>query len=736
MAKLSRQFQKNISRNYAAALKHYDNGELAKSEKLCNKVLKASPGHAETLHLLARIALAVGKNDIALKLAGQAAKRNGKDPTYRNTMGAACYGLGRYHDAVKLFRKAISLHEPYPEAHSNLCVALKETGSLVEAEKHCRRAIELRPQFASAYANLAKVFAAQETWDMSIFYFLKSLELQPEQPQVLYKLGLSLARVGRNEEAVEYLRKAVALRPDSAEAHNNLAGVLFRSRIYDEAKDHFERSLELKDDPGVHFNYAVFLQFMGQLDQSKYHYRKVLDAAPNAVEANSNLIAILLAEGLHREAYEYIHEVLKFDPVHIGTKDCLLMHYLYDADMPAEEIDGAHRQWGERVAEQVPLPKRSFKNDRNPDRPLRVGFVSGDFREHAVVRFLLDVFKGFDPENIELYCFSNNQYNDWITEKVKGAASGWWEIKGMADDKAAEIIQGERIDILVDLAGHTSDNRLLLFARKPAPIQVNWLGYPCTTGLAAMDYRLTDAIADPPESLDWYSEELIRLPEGFLSFSEPEAAPGPSGPPCAETDMITFGCFNNNAKITPPVISLWAEILEKMPEARMFLKNDALRSPAVKKNWQERFREHNVNLDRIELVPRVDQYADHLALYRKVDIALDVFPYNGTTTTCEAMWMGVPVVVLRGRRHVGRVGASLLTRVGLPELIAETPEEYVEKALRLAGEREKLAALRQDLRKRMRGCALGDGQRFAGTMEDTFREMWLNWLGETGEKSK
>jgi len=731
MAKLSRKIEKNVSRNYQTALKYYESGTLPKAEEFCNKVLSTTPGHAEALHLLARIALKVGKNDIALQLAGQAASRNPKEPTYCNTMGAAYYGLGHLQDAIKLFQKALTLQEPYPEAHSNLCVALKDTGNLVEAEKHCRRAIELQPQFANAYANLAQVFAAQEIWDMSIFYFLKSLELQPDQPQILYKLGLALGNVGRNEEAVEHLRRAVEIQPDFAEAHNYLAKFLYRCRIYSEAMHHFRRSLELKDDPAVHFNFAVFLQFMGKLDLSKYHYLKVLETNPNVVEANSNLIHILLAEGLHREAYKYIHEVMKFDPIYLGFNDCLLMHYLYDADMPPEEIDGAHRQWGERVAAKISVPERNFENDRNPWRPLRVGFVSGDFREHAVMRFLKDVFLNFDPEKVELYCFSNNNYTDYITKWLQENVAGWWDIKGLSDEKVAELIQEEGIDILVDLAGHTGDNRLLVFARRPAPIQVTWLGYPCTTGLAAMDYRLTDVIADPPESIDWHSEELVRLEEGFLSFSEPFASPEPAGPPCKDNEYVTFGCFNNNAKITPPVISLWAELLEKMPNSRLFLKNDALRSPAVKNIWQERFQEHNVELDRIELVPRVDHYADHLALYGKVDIGLDVFPYNGTTTTCEAMWMGVPVVVLRGSRHVGRVGASLLTRVGMEELIAETPEDYVEKALRLAWDREKIIALRRELRKRMRGSALGDGRRFVGILENTFRDMWLRWLDAT-----
>ena len=740
MAKLSHKFQKNVSRNYEAALKHYNNGAYPQAEEFCKNVLSSAPGHADTLHLLGLVALSVGKNDIAFQLASQAASKNPQNPNFINTMGAACYGLGRLQDALNHFRSALVLHEAYPQAHSNLCGVLNDLGNLNEAEKHGLRAIELQPGLFDALANMAKVMAGLEKWDMSIFYCLKALELQPNQPKVLFQLGVALSKVVRLNEAIEQFRKVIALQPDYVEAHNELAGLLFRTGIYDQSLQHYQRALEIRDDPVVHFNFAVFLQYMGNLDGSKKHYKKVLEFNPNFVEGNSNIIAILLSQGLHKEAYAYLHKVMDFDQAILGTKDCLLMHYLYDADIEPKEIAAAHREWGERVAALIAPPKMKWDNNRDPKRPLRVGFVSGDFREHAVMRFLRDVFEVLDPNEIELYFFSNNKRRDNISARLEEIASGWWDIAGMNDEKVVELIQHDEIDILVDLAGHTTDNRLLIFVYKPAPIQVSWLGYAATTGLAAMDYRLTDAIADPPESKDWHSEELVRLPEGFLSFSEPSGAPEPAGPPCMDNDVITFGCFNNNAKITPPVISLWAEILHKMPNSRMFLKNDALRSPAVKEMWLEKFQEYNVKLDRIELLPRVDHYKDHLALYQKVDIALDVFPYNGTTTTCEAMWMGVPVVTLRGDRHVGRVSASLLTRIGLEDLIAETHEEYVEKAVSLAGNYKRISELRYDLRSRMQGTALGDANRFARTLEKAFREMWLRWLGKsdnsTGSEEK
>jgi predicted O-linked N-acetylglucosamine transferase (SPINDLY family) len=494
---------------------------------------------------------------------------------------------------------------------------------------------------------------------------------------------------------------------------------------------HYKRALEIRDDPVVHFYFAVFLQYMGNLEESKRHYKKVLDYNPTFVEGNSNMIAILLAQGQHIEAYTYLRKVMSFDQDTLGIKDCLLMHYLYDADIETQEIAAAHREWGERVSAKIVPRKLEWANDRDAKRPLRVGFVSGDFRKHAVMHFLRDVFEVLNSREIELYFYSNNKRSDEITERLQQIAAGWQNIIGLNDDTVVELIQEDSIDILVDLAGHTTDNRLLVFARKPAPIQVTWLGYPYTTGLATMDYRLTDSIADPTDSTDWYSEELFRLPEGFLSFSEIVGVPEPSGPPCMNNGVITFGCFNNNAKITPPVISLWAEILNKVPNSHMFLKNDALRSPSVKEFWKKKFEKHDVSLDRIELLPRVDHYTDHVSLYRKVDIALDVFPYNGTTTTCEAMWMGVPVVTLRGNSHVGRVGASLLTRVGLEELIAERPEEYVEKAVALAGNKERIAVFSHDLRDRMRRSALGDANWFARTLEQAFREMWLRWLKKT-----
>ena len=312
-----------------------------------------------------------------------------------------------------------------------------------------------------------------------------------------------------------------------------------------------------------------------------------------------------------------------------------------------------------------------------------------------------------------------------MTGRLRGLSDQWRDIAGKTDDRVAALIREDRIDILVDLAGHTAGNRLLVFARKPAPVQVTWLGYPNTTGLEAMDYRLTEAVSDPPGQTErWHSEELIRLPGTFSCYGPPAESP-PVGPlPALEAGHVTFGCFNNLAKLTPPAIELWSQILREVPGARLLLKSRGLADLETAAGVREEFGRRGIEPARLEFNGQELSVTNHLALYNRVDLALDTFPYNGTTTTCEALWMGVPVVTLAGATHVARVGASLLTHLSVEELIADSPVGYVARCVDLAGDLPRLAEIRAGLRERMRASPLCDAPGFTRGFEDALRGMW------------
>jgi predicted O-linked N-acetylglucosamine transferase (SPINDLY family) len=324
-------------------------------------------------------------------------------------------------------------------------------------------------------------------------------------------------------------------------------------------------------------------------------------------------------------------------------------------------------------------------------------------------------------------CFADVPHADAQTAAFQQIADGWHNVTGRTDRDVAALVQRERVDILVDCAGHTRGNRLAVFARKPAPVQVTWLGFPGTTGLPAIDFRFTDAIADPPGADAFATETLVRLPHGFLCYAPPLSVPDVAPAPSALTGRITFGSFNNLAKLTPAVIETWARILGQVPGARLLLKAKQFSDPPTRASALDRFAAGGIAADRLDVRTTVAAQDAHLAAYAAVDIALDPFPYNGATTTCEALWMGVPVVTLRGQRHAGRVGASLLTHAGLGEWIADTIDDYVAKAVALAQDRGQLAARRMRLRDQVMTSALGDARGFAATVEDAYRVLWERW---------
>ena len=413
----------------------------------------------------------------------------------------------------------------------------------------------------------------------------------------------------------------------------------------------------------------------------------------------------------YRQAIEIKHDFAE-------ANSNLLFCMNYDTQTSQSEILVESRRWDANQA--VPGASNEPSNPSDSNRRLRVGYVSPDFRQHSVSHFLDAVFAGHNRHSFEVFGYAEVVKPDQETARFRDLSDGWCSTVGMTDPAVAERIRDDRIDILVDLAGHTANNRLLAFAERPAPVQVTWLGYPNTTGLSAMDCRLTDAIADPEGVADaQHSETLVRLPNGFLSY-----APELDGPPARTTGHVTFGSFNNLAKVTPEVVETWARILDRIPNSRLVIKSRPLADAGTRKRYLEMFVARGIDANRVELCAWIASKSGHLGAYARVDIGLDPFTYNGTTTTCEALWMGVPAITLSGDRHAGRVGASILTRVGHADFVAETEEAYVEKAAALANDLDRLSALRKDLRDRMRQSPLCDADGFARDIEAAYREMW------------
>jgi predicted O-linked N-acetylglucosamine transferase (SPINDLY family) len=526
--------------------------------------------------------------------------------------------------------------------------------------------------------------------------------------------------------------KALRADPDDAQTYLNLGNALQYQGELDRAITCYEKALEKKPDyPEAYNNLGSALITKGELNEAAKCHQKALLINPYYAEAYNNLGSIHQNQGEFTKGIFYYRQAIEIKPDYVKAHSNLLYSLHYDSTVGANEHYEEAKYWWQRQGLNIKKNSHS-KTNRVQAKRIKIGYVSPDFREHSVSYFFLPFLKYQDRESFEVFCYSEVKREDKFTQKIKELSDHWRSIVWHTDDSVAEQIKKDGIDILVDLAGHTAGNRLLVFARRPAPVQITWLGYPNTTGMPVMDYRLTDDIADPVGEADKYhSETLIRLPDGFLCYRPPDDAPPVSKLPAPKTGGITFGSFNNLPKINEKVIGLWSRLLQQVPDSCLLLKSRQFADDYVRQRFLGLFSANGVASERIRLLPRTPSTAGHLALYHQVDIGLDPFPYNGTTTTCEALWMGVPVITLRGNRHAGRVGASILTRVGLEELIAESEEQYVETGIKLAQDLDGLKNLRAEMRPRMQASPLCDGKNFAGIMEKVFRGMWHSWCGLT-----
>jgi predicted O-linked N-acetylglucosamine transferase (SPINDLY family) len=572
--------------------------------------------------------------------------------------------------------------------------ALVSANQLIAAHDECQRLCQRAPGNAQAWLQLATIRGMLGRFAEAVAVFRHVLALDARLPLAHYNLGLCLLRLDEFDAAAESFGRALALKPDYADACHELANTLRQTGRIDEALACYRSVLELAPSLALaRFNFANFLLRLGEWEDAEANFRILLD--------NPRLPR----------------------PAHSG-----LLHALNYYSRDAGEIGAAHRKWW-AIHFAAMAPQAVHPNNRDCARRLRVGYVSPDLREHSVSFFIESLLAGHDRSACEVYCYADVPHPDAVTEHLRRHADKWRNTSAIGDAQLADQIRQDGVDILVDLAGHTYGNRLAVFAMKPAPVQISYLGYPATTGLPTMDYRLSDSVADPPEVSDpHYTEKLVRLPDGFLCYRGPEILPpviAPGDP--ASTRPVTFGCFNSLSKYNAEVVAAWCEILRRVPGSRLFLKNEPLGEPWVCNRLLTRFLEAGIDPGRLELRGKIADRLGHLASYGDVDIALDTFPYNGATTTCEALWMGVPVITLAGTTHAGRVGMSILSRVRLGSLVARDMQGYISQAVELALDQGRRAELQSLLRPAMLTSTLCNASAFARNVEDAYRSIWSAW---------
>jgi protein O-GlcNAc transferase len=566
--------------------------------------------------------------------------------------------------------------------------ALHQKGNVEEAAGFYRRILHVDPCYADASYLLGTIAEGKGLAEEATKFFHDAVAAKPDEPAFLFALGKQCYRSRRFEEAVQLIGQGLATQPSDVDARNDYGSSLMELGRWDEA-----------------------LTIMQPL------------AAENAglFAARYNLGNLYCKLGRLEEALAEYRAALAVQPDHLDCQCCLLFTLNYSDRLTADQLFEEHRAFGARQAPAAPSPALDARRPRR----LRVGYLSPDFRDHVVARFFIPVLSLHDREKFDVHCYYTHRTQDDVTASLRALAEHWHDCAGLSDAAIADRIRSDRIDILVDLAGHSSGHRIGVLTLKPAPIQANYIGYPNTTGLPAVDFRITDAVVDPPGVADRLAvERLLRLPRVFLAYRPiaRELEPGPL--PALRHGYVTFGCFNNFLKQSSSFLDVAARVLLAVPRSRLVLKDHVLFTPSVAERVRQRFVAAGIAPERLRLLGWTKTFADHLGEYREIDIALDSFPYNGTTTTCESIWMGVPVVTLQGDRHAARVGASLLGSLGMCQLIAQSTDEFVAICARLADDVEGLKVNRAGLRERMRASPLMDEKSLTRALEHAYITMW------------
>ena len=672
-------------------LAHQNAGRLQEAEAIFQSILQEQPRHPDALHLLGVIAHQVGKHEMAVKLIENAIKINPTMSEFYNNLGNVFLELGRPEDAIARYEQALAIRPDFAEVHNNIGYALQKLGRPEDAITSYKQALAIKPDFAEAHNNLGNALLELGRQTAAIVRYEQALAIKPDYTEAYNNMGNALLELGRQTAAIVRYEQALAIKPDYAEAYNNMGNALLELGRMDDAIARYEQALAIKPDfAEVHNNMGNALRELGRPEEAIICYEQALAIKPDFAGAQSNRLMTL----------NYLSSILNSN--------------LFDNT----------KGWATSLEKQT--SDGSFDNIPNPNRQLKIGYVSADFRNHPVGYFISSVLPFHDNNHFDVTCYSNSPLTDDITISLQKSVKQWHNIVGLSDDDTASLIRNDCIDILVDLSGHTSGNRLTLFAKRPAPIQVSWIGYFATTGLTAMDYILADRFVVPEQEEHFYTEKVRCLPDSYLCFDPPKFDLEIHNTPAKLMGVFTFGSFNNYCKLSPETITLWAKILNAVPSSRLLLKHNQYSNPSVQQFVHDRFANHNIDNNRVIMEGRSPRQ-ELLVNYQHIDIALDPFPFGGGTTTAECLWMGVPVITMKGDRWVGRVSESILNAVGLPELVADNLDAYRSLAITLSNDIPRLESLRFKLRKTMEASPFCDGKRFTKNLEMIYQSMWKDW---------
>jgi len=704
-------------------------GELPAAIKHLQHAIRLKPEYSQAIADLGRVQAAAGEHETAYAtLAAGLDKAPDHYPLQLYT-GNACLKLSRPEEAITHYRLAITLEPDAAEAHANLGRAHHAMHDFESALVSLRRSLELKPETGATHLQLAMTFNAMGRLDEAAAAAARASELLPADPEALNFLGMVWAEQGRLDEAIAMHRRAIQIRPDLPGAYGNLGLALFQRGDVAGAALAYEQGLALESVAEIHDNLGNALLKLGRVDEAITNYRRALELQPKNLNTRCNLAAALAEGGGPRQAIAAYREILALKPDHVIAHFNLLFNLSVDPDCSTEKYLAEAKSLDVKLNKQALSHGNASRLKSNPR--VRVGLVSADLRSHPVGYFIEGILHSLGDARIELFGYPTLLEEDSLTERIRPRFRGWRQLAGLTDEVAAREILSDEIDILIDLAGYTAGNRLGVFAWRPAPLQVSWLGYFASTGLQFIDYVLADPLCVPVGNEWQFTEKVWRLPHTRLCFTPPppDTTPAVSSLPAFRNGYVTFGCFQRLAKLTDEVLALWARVLEAVPGSRLRLQSIQTGRPIYVNQITEQMSKAGIPSDRL-LVVGPTARPDYWNSYAEVDIVLDTFPYTGGTTTCEALWMGVPTLTLTGETMIARQGVAMLTNAGLPEWVANGPEDYVSKAQAFSSDLQSLARLRSSLRSRLPETPLFNSRSFAADLECALIDMWKQHLAD------
>lgn len=714
--------QKHVKHLIETALLHHKEGSFSKAEDIYQQLLRIAPEDVNVLNLYGVLLYQMRRYKRAAGLLDRAIKCNPHRAQSLFNRGLIFVAQDRLKDAEASYRKALRIRPDYFEAHNNLANLLLKLNRPSEAEPHYREALKVRPESAVTHSNLGMAQREMGRTDDALSSAARALEIDPNYATGHSNLGIILASIGRLREAEASFSMAISLQPDHSEAYNNFGKLLRIQKRLQEAEMCYRKALAYRPEFAEALNnLAMVLYEKGQLTESISILKSAFAKQPNEAEISNNMGVVLRNLGRWEEAEASFRWALKLKPDYSQAHSNLLFALSARCVMAQERLCREYISWGKIHGEAG--RKAMFVHARPGSRPrrLRIGYVSPDFRQHPVAQFLEPLFLAHSRDRVELFCYAEVLAPDERTQRLQALANAWRSTVGMSDEKLARRIHEDRIDILVDLAGHTANNRLRAFAWKPAPIQATWLGYFSGTGLSAMDYWITDQVLHPADSTEQCVEKIVRLPRCWVCYSPARCVPAENRQKSRQN--VVFGCFSHSSKLTGKTIACWAAILNKVPHSSLLLKSKTYVDQSVTDWIFQQFAQHGIPSRSVEF-RRESSLEDYLETYGDVDIILDSFPRTGGTTTADALWMGVPVVTLAGRRYVERISAATLKGAGCSEWVASDTDEYVRIAVSLARNGVRKSDDRVELRKLLSGSELMDKEDFARAMEEVFEELW------------